>query len=603
MPLSDQIAQNYSSLHHQFATTAHNALFKHLPFVFGQDSTATTPEQKDRYNGIIRLPRGFVAQFKFTHDTFGPLILTFVTHDPDNLGTFDPATGDFVMTEANLKGQAYLVSALPASAPFTLFQDAIGQHFKKIQAYSADLNLLGHTEYVFDDAADDKDLLFFSFLSRHIAYGIMERTQSDYRARALMGKGRLDFETPTLTNILPKDMSQKGNGYSRQIIKLMHQMEKEGWTESFPHTEAALRAVVNDWNWRVSRLWNNQNLNPSILFRLQRSIDLAFQKRLHRPLITAAIVASALEIFAGDRALTKNLMISVATAASSEFLAKFSEDAFQKVYKWFVKQSDISHEISLKESTARDFAPYLFDARHRDSDRPAKKIDPVYAGKIVRLKAIDDLGATDIHLPFDDVIPVDPSKIRPQDMWMANWYNEIFGNVSRMINPHSFMVRSQNGLVSVVINDPPEDKEFGKSNITTIYTTHVDLDDAPPKIKQAKGILGKLKDAFDAVAHATGWKQDRGSHVSYTPNYTDAAQSVTGRVKKITINRRDSAVNSEWLDHESAAAEILQAVDLKKWETATADEKVFYGMGKPVNGARRLRRALGLPPVPESKVA
>jgi hypothetical protein len=599
MSLHNQIALDYSSLHHQFARTAHNAYYKHLPFVFGQDSTATTPEQKDRYNGIIRLPRGFVAQFKLNHDVFGPLILTFVTHDPDNLGTFNPATGEFVMTEDNLKGQTYLVSALPASAPFTLFQDAIGQHFKKIQAYSADLNLLGHTDYVHDTAAEEQDLLFFSFLSRHIAYGIMERTQTDYRARALLGKGRLDFETPTLTNILPQDMSEKGNGYARQVIKLMHQIEKAGWTESFPHTEAALRAVVNDWNWRVSRLWNNQNLNPSILFRVQRSIDLAFQKRLHRPLITAAIVASALEIFAGDRALTKNLMISIATAASSEFLSKFSEDAFQKVYNWFVKQSDLSHEISLKDVTARDYAAQLFDARHRDSDRPAKKIDPVYAGKIIRLKAIDDLGATDIHLPFDDVIPVDPSKTHPHDLWMANWYNEIFGNVSRMINPNSFMVRSQNGLVSVVINDPPEDKEFGKSNVTHIYTTHVDLDGKPPKLKQSHGLLGKLKAAYDSVAHATGWKQDQGNHVSYTPNYVDAAQSLNGRTKKITINRRDSMFTSEWLAPEAAAAEIIKAVDLTQRDTAPKSEKIFYGLGKPRNGERRLRRALGLPPVPE----
>lgn len=598
MTYANALAATYNLLQNRWRRLTHDGQFKHLPVIFGKDSTKIGPDDKgesDKYNGIFRFPRGFVAQFKLVHEEYGPLVVTLATHDPNNLGTLDPETGEYVMTPENLESQTYLVSALPVDAHSTMFQDKLNHHFARVQAATADLDLLGYTQFIAGLNGEEKKL-FMTFLSAHVAYGIMERKQNDFVARAMLGNGRMDFESPTLTNILPADMRNGVGSYLSQIIKLLHQ-DKEGdpETESFPHTESALRAVMSDWNWRISRLWNNQNLNPNFAFRLRSAWEAALQKRLHHSALATGGVALGLEYYLNNLSFLQNMLLSVSLVLGTEILAKGGESLTKSLLDFIEGSGDLDHQISLKESTARDYAYHLYDPHHRDLDRPAKKIDPRFAGRLVRLKAVDPDGGTDIRLPFDDADPVDPSQKRPADLWLANWDDEVFGTITRIINPHSYLVRSQNGLISAVINTPPDDPVFGRSDRTIRYTTCVDLKSEPTPTIESRGVLTRLKDAFNYAAQVVGLKTDPGPHRSYTPGYNDVTHGLKGRIQKMVIDRRNSSVTTEWLEMEPGIEEIIKAVQPEGWETATPEDKCFYGLGDPISAARRLRRAFGLP--------
>lgn len=595
----------YNKLHERRLILAQNAFFQHRPYVFGKDSAGKDYKSTHRLNGISRYPRGFVAQGFINHKDYGPLILTFVSHDPRNLGTYDDKQKAFVFSEKDLRSQMYLISALPPKAPNSMFEAALNAHFAKLEQYSTGLNLLGHTQYV-RDPDDTEDRLMMIFASSHIGYAIKECSpnegetkgkEQEYLVRSLMGNGRLDFSATTLTCLQREDMR---NGRENPIHYFDH--KSKIWTNTFPHTEAGMLRITEDWNWRISRLWNGQNLNPSIAFRIKASLKNAWARGAYRPLGNGILAASITELATNGYTLGKSILVSIGFVAISETINHLGAESAQKIQEISFGESDAKHEIHLKAQEHRDYAELLWDPKHIRSGRPAKKIRTDLGHQITRILAVDDVGATNLHLSYDDVIPLDPSVINPIDIALPNWPQEIFGSVTRIITPDAFTVRSQNGLITVYINEPPDDPVSGKSNITTRYTTRLKLENTPPEPPKGLAYLkGWLRGKYDSVAHALGLKDDVASNrVSFTPAYEEAAKLAEECIIKTVSNRREGKVTREVLSKEEGMDEMLKDLRLHRYESARASHDpnvIFYGLGKSKYAAMRLRRAFGLPPV------
>lgn len=586
----------------------HATLLREEGIVFGSDSRHKHgSKDAERYNGIFWGSYGFAAHFGLEY-TDEPgfwqrlsqraqnwrekfalpeqpkrlLVVPIVSHNPDNLGTYDEETGEYVLQEEDLIGHTYMPAALSAHAPYIFHQGVLTDHFRKMEELMAPLSLSGKTHFIPDETGEGR--LVVIYRSVHIDYAIVEKKRAapdpesgrdtEYDVYYLEGPGKLEYGGADYVGMDP--VRAAAGGYKKL---------KSGLDGPYEHSELATRVMTEDWERRRTLLWNGLSLSDSRSHRIKQEFYHLWRTKGYRAAVTGVLTALLVSTISGaynGASLSSLFGASTILSGAGAALAELVLDTrLLKGWNAINRGGDASARAGVREEGQRNYAGLLFNRKGMKFDRPIRKMDKRFGGKAVRLKAHhhDSTMPSTIHRGFDLEDPVDPAKLNPAMLGLATIHNSVFGAVHRHVSDVSSVYRFNSGLASLIIdggleaagNTPAHNghqalqRRFVRSNKTTIYMT--------------------LNQAFNGAAEGAGKDGARGVALSkelqncFRHNGKDDGEPV---VVKIEIDRKKSLCRLSTI----AVAEFSRFLN--------EDCKIETGDSNRENALRRLRGYMGL---------